>query len=390
MTLKKRTFALILCLTLIVGGGLMYGGTQIAIFLNVGSVQIPVSEYENLKYMNDKYAKLEQLYQTIEANFYKDIDKDALEIGIYKGLFSGLDDVYSTYMTKDEYEAWKASALGEFEGIGITFAQDDNGEFVIINTIAGSPAQKAGLLAGDHILKVDGKEFTDIEALGTAIRGDAGSKVDVTYQRNNNEYTISLIRAKIVTESVIYELRKDGIGYIKITGFEEKTAEDFAAALRDLEVKGAKGLIIDLRNNGGGLVDAGVQIADQLMGSGTITYLQDRNGKKEYYKSDAQKTGLPYVLLVNDGTASTSEIVAAAIKDSDEGQLIGITTFGKGIVQSTSQLPDGDALKLTIKQYFSPLGTTIHKIGITPDFVIEDNPNIEGDEQMNKALALLQ
>jgi carboxyl-terminal processing protease len=390
MTMKKRTFALILCLTLLVGGGLMYGGLQIALLFNVGNVQVSVSEYENLKYINHKYAKLEQLYQTIETNFYQDVDADALEIGIYKGLLSGLDDVYSSYMTKDEYEAWKASALGEFEGIGITFAQDDSGEFVILNTITGSPAQKAGLLAGDLILKVDGKEYTDLETLGTAIRGDAGSKVDLTYQRNNNEYTVSLIRAKIVTESVSYELRNDSIGYIKITGFEEKTSEDFTAALRDLEVKGAKGLIIDLRNNGGGLVDSGIKIADQLIGKGTITYLQDRNGKKEYYDSDAQKTSLPYVVLVNEGTASTSEIVAAAIKDSDDGQLIGITTFGKGVVQSTSQLPDGDAIKLTIKQYFSPLGTTIHKIGVTPDFIVEDNPNIDGDEQLNKALALLQ
>lgn len=390
MTMKKRTFALILCLTLFLGGGLMYGGMQIAILANIGTVQVSVSEYENLKYMNDKYAKLETLYQTIEDSFYMGVDKDALEIGIYKGLFSGLDDVYSAYMTKEEYEAWKASALGEFEGIGITFAQDDNGEFVILNTITNSPAQKAGLLAGDFILKVDGKEFTDLETLGTAIRGDAGSKVDVTYQRNNEEYTISLIRAKIVTESVSYELRSDGIGYIKITGFEDQTSEDFTSALRDLEVKGAKGLIIDLRNNGGGLVDEGVEIADKLMGKGTITYLQDRKGKKEYYESDAQKTGLPYVVLVNAGTASTSEIVAAAIKDSDDGQLIGITTFGKGIVQSTSQLPDGDAIKLTIKQYFSPLGTTIHKIGVTPDFIVEDDPATQDDEQMNKALALLQ
>jgi len=390
MTMKKRTFALILCLTLIVGGGLMYGGMQIAIMANVGTVQVSVSEYENLKYMNDKYGKLEQLYLTIEENFYKDVDTDLLEIGMYKGLFSGLEDVYSAYMTKDEYEAWKASALGEFEGIGITFAQDDNGDFVILNTITGSPAAKAGLAAGDLILQVDGKEFTDLETLGTAIRGDAGSKVEVTYQRDSKEYTISLIRAKIVTESVSYKLRKDNVGYIKITGFEDQTSEDFAAALRDLEVKGAKGLIIDLRNNGGGLVDEGVQIADKLMGKGTITYLQDRNGKKEYYESDAQKTSLPYVVLVNDGTASTSEIVAAAIKDSDDGQLVGMTTFGKGIVQSTSQLPDGDAIKLTIKQYFSPLGITIHKIGVTPDFVIKDNPNVDGDEQLNKALALLQ
>lgn len=389
MTIKKKTFALILSLAIIFGGGLMYGGIQIAGLVGIGSIQVSVAEYENLVYMNEKYAKLEKLYQTVDTNYYTEVDQKALEVGMYKGLFSGLNDVYSAYMTKEEYEAWKASALGEFEGIGITFAQDDSGEFVILNTIEGSPAQKAGLTAGDIIIKVDGKGFTDLETMGTAIRGDAGSKVEVTYQRSDKEYTISLIRAKIITESVSSELRDDKIGYIKITGFEDKTSEDFTAALRDLEVRGAKGLIIDLRNNGGGLVDEGVQIADMLMGKGTITYLQDRNGKKEYYSSDAQRTDLPYVILVNDGTASTSEIVAAAIKDSDDGQLVGITTFGKGIVQSTSQLPDGDAIKLTIKQYFSPLGTTIHKIGVTPDFVVKDNPDLEGDEQLNKALALL-
>lgn len=390
MTIKKRTLVLVICLALITGGLLSYGGIQIAQMSGVGSVKVPISEYENLKYMNEKYAKLEQLYQTIETNFYKDVDTKALEIGIYKGLFSGLDDVYSAYMTKEEYESWKASALGEFEGIGITFSQDDNGEFVIINTVDGSPAQKAGLLAGDLILKVDGVEFTDLETMGAAIRGEAGSKVDVTYQRNGKELTVSLIRAKIITQSVQYELRKDKIGYIKITGFEDRTSEDFTAALQDLEVKGANGLIVDLRNNGGGLVDEGVQIADELMGKGTITYLQDREGKKEYYESDEQKTSLPYVVLVNEGTASTSEIVAAAIKDSDDGKLVGVTTFGKGIVQSTTQLPDGDAIKMTIKQYFSPLGTTIHKIGVTPDYVVQDDPKAEGDEQLNKALALIQ
>jgi len=390
MTIKKRTLVLVICLALITGGLLSYGGIQIAQMSGVGSVKVPISEYENLKYMNEKYAKLEQLYQTIETNFYKDVDTKALEIGIYKGLFSGLDDVYSAYMTKEEYESWKASALGEFEGIGITFSQDDNGEFVIINTVDGSPAQKAGLLAGDLILKVDGVEFTDLETMGAAIRGEAGSKVEVTYQRNGKELTVSLIRAKIITQSVQYELRKDKIGYIKITGFEDRTAEDFTAALRDLEVKGATGLIVDLRNNGGGLVDEGVQIADELMGKGTITYLQDREGKKEYYESDEQKTSLPYVVLVNEGTASTSEIVAAAIKDSGDGKLVGATTFGKGIVQSTTQLPDGDAIKMTIKQYFSPLGTTIHKIGVTPDYMVQDDPKAEGDEQLNKALALIQ
>jgi len=389
MTIKKRTFIIILILTFCIGGLLTFGGIEVAKSLKVGYVSITYKEYASLEYMNKKYAKLEMLYQTIEKNFYKDVDEASLEEGMYKGLFAGLNDVYSSYMTKDEYEAWKAAALGEFEGIGVTFSQNDTGSFVILSVIDGSPAARGGLKAGDEILKVDGKTFTDVETLGTAIRGDAGSKVEITYQRGDKKTAISLIREKIVTETVSYKLRKDKIGYIRISSFEEKTAEDFSTALRDLEVRGAKGLIIDLRNNGGGLVDEGIDVADKLLGKGTITYLQDRNGKKEYYYSDADKTELPYVLLVNEGTASTSEIVAAAIKDSKDGLVVGVTTFGKGIVQSTTQLSDGDAIKLTIKQYFSPLGHTIHKIGVKPDYVIKDNPKIKGDEQLNKALALL-
>ncbi len=390
MTMKKRTFAILMILALFIGGGATFGGIQIAKYFDVGSVSISVKQYKTLEYMNDKYSKLEELYQTIESNYYKKVDETALKEGMYKGLFEGLDDVYSTYMTKDEYEAWTAMALGEFEGIGVTFSQNDEGEFVIVNVIKGSPAAKGGLKAGDIILKVDGNEFTDLDALGAAIRGDAGSKVQLTYERDKKEVTLSLTRAKIVTESVSYKLRSDKIGYIRISAFEDQTSEDFATALRDLEVKGAKGLVIDLRNNGGGLVNEGVEIADKLLGKGTITYLQDRDGKKEYYYSDSKKTDLPYVFLVNEGTASTSEIVAAAIKDSKEGKVVGVTTFGKGIVQSTSQLADGDAIKLTIKQYFSPLGNTIHKIGVKPDYVVKDNTKTKADEQLNKALALLK
>lgn len=390
MTIKKRTFAVIIFLALCLGAGLTFGGMEIAKKMEIGSVSVSYKEYASLEYMNKKYAKLEMLYQTIEKNFYKDVDEDMLETGMYKGLFAGLGDVYSSYMTKEEYEAWKAAALGEFEGIGVTFSQTDAGNFVILSVIGGSPAAEGGIKAGDVILKVDGKKYTDLETLGAAIRGTAGSKVVITYQRNKHKNTITLIREKIVTETVSYKLRNDKIGYIKISSFEENTAEDFSTALRDLEVRGAKGLIIDLRNDGGGLVNEGIEIADSLLGKGTITYLQARDGEKQFYYSDADKTELPYVLLVNGGTASTSEIVAAAIKDSKDGLVVGTTTFGKGIVQSTTQLSDGTAIKLTIKQYFSPLGHIIHKIGVKPDYIVKENSKIKGDEQLNKALALLQ
>jgi carboxyl-terminal processing protease len=261
---------------------------------------------------------------------------------------------------------------------------------VVISTISGSPADKAGLRTGDIILMVDGKAYEELEALGAAIRGDAGSKVEITYLRGEDQKTVSIIRAKIVSETVVSRELAGGIGYIQITSFEEHTAEDFEAALHEFEVKGLKGLVIDLRNNGGGLVDQGVAIADLLMGKGSITYLMDRDGNKETYSSDTNKTSLPFVLLVNGGTASTSEILSAAIKDSKDGLLVGETTFGKGIVQSTTQLPDGDAVKLTIKQYFSPDGNVIHKIGVEPDYAVTDNPDTPEDEALNKALALLQ
>jgi carboxyl-terminal processing protease len=390
MTLKKRTLALLLVLALALGSGLTLGIQQFSGTYGVGSVLVDQSDYDRLVALEAKYGKLEALYQTILDNYYDDIDEDALMTGIYKGLFDGIGDVYSTYMTKDEYESWVASALGEFEGIGITFTQDDDDNFVVISTISGSPADKAGLRTGDIILMVDGKAYEELEALGAAIRGDAGSKVEITYLRGEDQKTVSIIRAKIVSETVVSRELAGGIGYIQITSFEEHTAEDFEAALHEFEVKGLKGLVIDLRNNGGGLVDQGVAIADLLMGKGTITYLMDRDGNKETYSSDTNKTSLPFVLLVNGGTASTSEILSAAIKDSKDGLLVGETTFGKGIVQSTTQLPDGDAVKLTIKQYFSPDGNVIHKIGVEPDYAVTDNPDTPEDEALNKALALLQ
>ena len=181
---------------------------------------------------------------------------------------------------------------------------------------------------------------------------------------------------------------EDNIGYIQITSFEEHTAEEFQDELNKMEEKKVSGLVIDLRENGGGIVDSGFEIADQLLGEGTITYLQDQKGEKQYIKSDKGATDLPYVLLVDENTASTSEILAAAVKDDGKNPLVGTTTFGKGIVQTSGELSDGSALKITTMQYFSPKGNQINGKGVKPDYVVKNSKG-KKDKQLLKAQELL-
>jgi len=390
MSIKKKTFVFSLIAAVLAGALIMFGASELLNSLGVGTVRVSAREYKHLEYMDKKYAKVEELWQAIEDNYYKDVNEKDLKTGMYRGLFDGLDDIYSTYMTKKEYESWNASTIGEFEGVGITFTEDKNGNYVVVSTVDGSPAQKGGIKAGDYILKVDGKKYHDLDSLGAAMRGTKGTEVKITYLRDDSEKTVTLTRAKIVTETVSSKVLDGNIGYIKISSFEENTASDFKTVLNEMEEKNVDGLVIDLRDNGGGLVEQGAKIADMLMGKGTITYMQDREGKREYYRSDSSKTDLPYVLLVNGGTASTSEILSAAVKDSGDGTLVGTKTFGKGIVQSTAQLDDGSAYKLTVMQYFSPDGHVINKKGVKPDYVIKQSDSSKTDRQLNKALDLLK
>ena len=191
-------------------------------------------------------------------------------------------------------------------------------------------------------------------------------------------------------QTVRSEILDGGIGYIRISSFEEKTADDFKEHLRDLELKGVKGFVLDLRDNGGGLVEVSVEVADALLEEGVVTYTEDRKGNKEYYKSEPGKTNLNYVVLVNGGTASASEIITGAIKDQKSGIIVGATTYGKGIIQSIEQLSNGDAVKLTIMQYFSPNGNVIHKVGVKPDIEVEELIDDELDQQLEKAIELLK
>lgn len=391
MNMKKRSFVILLIVVFLLGSTTALGGMLLVENgILGGTVKVSKQDYNYYKELDSRYAKLNQLYDEVIGNFYTDVDESKLATGMYKGLVAGLQDPYSAYMTKEEYKTWTDTTLGEFDGVGITFSTNNKGEYIVINTIPDTPAEKAGLKAGDILLAVDGKTYGSMETLSAALKGKAGTKVKLTFARDGKEKTVTMARAKIVNQTVTSKMLDDNIGYIAITSFEEHTAEKFEEALKKMEDKKVRGLVIDLRQNGGGIVEAGTKIADSLLGKGTITYLQDRNGKRNYIKSDEKATKLPYAVLVDEGSASTSEIVAAAIKDDGKHPLVGTKTFGKGIVQSTGELKDGDALKLTIMQYFSPKGTAINHKGITPNYIVKNGKNSKDDKQLKKAVELLK
>lgn len=391
MTIKKRNLVLLLIVAFLLGGTIA-AGSVILIENGVlgGTVKVSKKNYNYYQKLDERYGKLDQLYDELENSFYKKPDEEQMATGMYKGLVAGLGDPYSAYMTKEEYTSWTDSTLGEFDGVGITFSTNKNGEYVVVNTIPDTPAEKAGLEAGDILLAVNDKTYSTMDTFSAALKGKAGTKVKLTYARDGKEKNVVMKRATIVNKTIESEVLKDQIGYIKISSFEEHTADDFKSALSNLQKKQVKGLVIDLRENGGGIVDAGIQVADELLGEGTVTYLQDQHGKRQYLKSEKSKIDIPYVLLVDENTASTSEIIAAAVKDDGKNPLVGTTTFGKGIVQSTGELSDGSALKLTTMQYFSPKGHVINGKGIKPTYEVKNDKKSKTDKHLNKALELLK
>lgn len=391
MKTKKKEMVMLLMIGVLLGCGIAMGG-MLLVQKGIlgGMVTVSNADYQYYQQLHQRYSKLNGIYDSIISSYYKKPKEEDLDTGMYKGLMAGLGDPYSTYMTSEEYTSWEDSATGEFEGVGVVFTQDEKGNYVVIQTTPGSPAEKAGIKADDFILKVDGKTYESMNELSAAIKGPAGTKVTVTCQRDGKNRDFQMTRQQIIDQSVESKALDDNIGYIKISAFESHTAEDFDKAVAALKKKGAKRLVIDLRDNSGGILDPGIQIADTLLGKGIITYLEDQKGSKQYIKSDEEKLDMPYAMLINDKSASTSEVLAAAVKDDGKNPLIGTTTFGKGIIQTTAKLKDGSALKITTAQYFSPKGLQIHEKGVEPDHKVKDDKKTKKDEQLEKALELLR
>lgn len=386
--MKKRRFVLLVVGVVI--ATLLFGFVGLNLYAGARDmVLVKRSDYETLHQIGDQYSKLYSLQKAINEKSLWSTDKETQMDAIYKALLDSLGDKYSRYMDRDEYKAWSKYVNGTFTGIGLTFTTDKEGNFIITKVLSDSPAASGGLKEGDELLKVNGKTYNDSEAMMMDMRGDEGTKVAITYERNGKQKTVNLIRAEVSEQSVFAGVIDKKYGYIQITGFEKTTAEQFKTELASLENKNVKGLIIDLRNNLGGFMDQGIEIADMLLPECTITHTEDKKGKKEFYNSDENCTKLKYVVLVNENTASASEIVAAAIKDNQGGKLVGTTTYGKGIIQSTVAFKDGTAMSLTVMQYLSPKNKKIHGVGVKPDYEVKQKKNAKKDLQLEKAIGLL-
>ncbi len=333
-------------------------------------VIISKNDYEATK-------KILALKNFIEKNYYQPVDSSKLEEGSLRGLFQALEDPYSVYMSKEEFNELMVHTKGSYGGIGVIMTPGEDGYITVVSPIEDTPGDRAGMKPGDKILKVNGKEVTaeQLEEAVAMIKGEPGTKVSLTILRSgrNEPFSIQLVREEIRLKTVTSRMLSDGIGYIRISMFDEQTSDDFMVQLSELEKNKIKGLIIDLRNNPGGIVDECVKIADMLLGEQIIVYTQDREGNQQVEKSDKKRVSYPYVVLVNEGSASASEILAGAIQDTNSGTLVGTKTFGKALVQQIKPLEDGTGFKLTVAQYFTPKGKYIHGKGIQPD-IVQDLP----------------
>lgn len=345
-----------------------------------GVIKIIAKEYSNLPKILDAIDK-KSIFEFNEKNA-----KDAA----LKAVVDSIGDEYSEYLTKKETDEWESYLNGEFSGIGISFQKNDKGEYQVTEVFKDSPAEKSGIKIGDIILKVDGNLYKTSEEMSEHIRGKSGTTVELILMRNNKEIKASITRETVKEKTVYAKVMDDGSGYIMIKSFEDGTAKEFETELSAFEKQGIKSMVIDLRDNGGGYIDEGMEIADRLLKEGTITYMEDVKGKRKYFNSDEKATKIKYTVLVNENTASTSEILTAAIKDNNGGKIVGSKTFGKGIVQETTKFKDGSSLKLTVLRYFSPKGKVIHKKGIKPDVEVKFDPSSGTDNQLEMAKSLLK
>ncbi len=355
--------------------------------------------------MNDEdvQSKIETINSYIDYYFYFDTDAEAQEEAIYDGIMAGLDDPYSVYYTAEEFADLQEDTSGEYVGVGAVVTQGADMLVTIVRPIPGSPAEEAGLMAEDVVVEVDGVEITDQELtlVVDMIRGEEGTKAKIkVFRPSIQDYLEFEVTRRLVENVSVYtEILEGNIGYIQVQQFYENTDEEFIEAMQDMQEKNVKGIVIDLRDNPGGLLDAVVNMCDYVMDEGPIVTTKDKHGNVlySYESSDEQSVDIPMVLLVNGNSASASEIFAGAMKDTDKAQLVGTTTFGKGIVQSVLPLSDGTAIKLTIAKYFTPNGNDIHEIGVEPDYVVElpdgrqnaVNIEKEQDTQLKKAIELL-
>ncbi len=399
---------IIVCAVLVFAGGMFlnHSGSKTRIRVQAtedGKQVTKVLSYDSLLDQST-VDKINYLAADIQANYYEDVDVDAMKEGLYQGLFNALDQ-YSQYFTKEEYdELMKSDVSGSYSGIGATLNQNsDTKQVTVVSVQDGSPAQEAGIQAGDVIVKADDYTAADMELseFVSHLKGEEGTKVTVQiYRSSDHSYKdLTLTRKSLEIKTVDSQMLENNVGYIRITEFVQTTTGQFETALNDLKAQGMTSLIVDLRSNPGGLVSSVTDILQNIIPKGMIVYTEDKyNNRNEYQSTGEKQLDMPLVVLVNENSASASEIFAGAVKDRQCGTLIGTTTFGKGIVQGIQNLSDGSGAKMTTSRYYTPNGVCIQGKGIEPDITLEyqflgnDDQaySYSLDNQIQKALEVLK
>lgn len=408
--MKKRiTLILALVLTVCLLGGCAYLpladltgmlGTTDASQVTDNGETVTISKELYEKYQ--QFDKLIEIQEIAEYYFFEEVDTEALLEGAAMGLLTGLDDPYSFYYTPEDYATLWEDDEGEYAGVGMQISGNyATGICTISRVFDNGPAKEAGVLKGDILYKVEDL-YVDAYNLDEAVdimRGTPGTDVNVSFLRNGEEISFVLTRATITVNRIDSTMLADGVGYIALYEFAGDCAVKFEEALNNLVAQGAKGVIIDLRDNPGGWVDDAETIGDLFLDKGTLCYLEYRDGSREYYSTKDGKTDVQLVLMLNEHSASSSEILAGALKDRADATIVGVQSYGKGIVQSVLPISsDGSGMQLTIAQYYTPNGNKVHKIGITPDVEIPlpdgDNGMYEfgdlNDPQLSRALEVMQ
>ena len=333
--------------------------------------------------------KLNAIDSVLESFYFGDVDDETAKDNIYKAYLSSYGDKYTMYYTADEYKAFKESTNGKFYGIGAVCQLSGEGGVLLVDVYDNGAGYQAGLRSGDRVVNVDGRDITGMELSSAValIKGDKGTSVTLEVIRGTERLTFSAVRDAVEAKTVSYTLLDNNIGYLSISQFEEVTTKQFKAAVEDLQSQGMKGLVIDIRNNPGGLLDTVVGMLKYMLPDGLIVYTEDKQGnRKEYKGQDNDEFNLPLAVIVNGNSASASEIFAGAIQDYGKGTIIGTQTYGKGIVQTVKPLTDGSAIKFTIAKYFTPKGQDIHGKGVTPDMVVEYDTDADVDTQLDAAI----
>ena len=391
---KNNTYKIIM--TILVTAIITFIGTSVLLYnyffkTNNGLVKtLETIETSNLD------AKIKLVKQYIDEFYLGEINEDDMVESAVKGYVAGLGDEYTEYLTKDEYEELMIDVNGDYVGIGIYMTQDKDGNVIVLLPIEGSPAEEAGLETGDIITKVNGEDCIgmDLSLVANKVKGEEGTTVDLEILRGDEFINKTIERRTVEIKTIESKILDNNIGYIEMLSFDIGSSDTIETILNDYISKGIKSIIIDLRDNGGGVVSEATDMADLFLQKDSNIMIEiDNKGKAKTTKAEKEaliNSEVKIVILTNENTASASEILVGALKDNDVAQIVGTTTFGKGVMQELVPVSSGGALKLTIKEFCTPNGNKINKEGIKPDVEIEDNIETKTDEQLQKAIELCE